>query len=243
MKQTSRYFSLVTILLLICGCSTMKQVSETTKQALESDSSLTEEEVVAGLKEALEVGTEKAVENASRKNGFLENNEIRIPFPPEAENVKKKALQLGLDRQVKRFETTLNRAAEKATAKAIPVFVNAIKNMTIREGFDILNGSDTAATTYLKQHTSSTLRDKFRPIVEKATDQVELTNYWKPIIKKYNTATVLTGGENVNPDLDGYVTKKAMEGLFHLIAKEEREIRERPVARTTELLKKVFGSE
>lgn len=204
--------------------------------------SLTNEEVISGLREALQVGIKNSVNLTSVTDGFLKNNEIRLPFPPDAQKVKDKALEWKLDGQVEKFETTLNRAAEEATKEALPIFADAIKNMSVQDGFAILNGGDGAATKFLKDNTSSKLVAAFSPKVKEATSKVKLTEYWNPIITKYNGAMNLTGGQKLNPDLDAYITQKAIDGLFLMVAKEENKIRKDPVARVTDLLVKVFGS-
>jgi hypothetical protein len=203
---------------------------------------LTNEEVISGLREALQVGIKNSVNLTSVTDGFLKNNEIRLPFPPDAQKVKDKALEWKLDGQVEKFETTLNRAAEEATKEALPIFADAIKNMSVQDGFAILNGGDGAATKFLKDNTSSKLVAAFSPKVKEATSKVKLTEYWNPIITKYNGAMNLTGGQKLNPDLDAYITQKAIDGLFLMVAKEENKIRKDPVARVTDLLVKVFGS-
>ena len=215
------------------------KVKEQTKNP---GSSLTNEEVVNGLKEALTVGAENAATMASKTDGFNQNPKIRIPFPPDAMKVREKALELGLNNQVEKFETTLNRAAEEAAKEAAPIFINAVRNMSVQDGFDILNGNDDAATRYLDRNTSSQLRERFMPIVEEAIKKVELTKYWTPLANAYNTASVFSSNEAVEPDLDNYVTSLAMEGLFKLIADEEKNIRDNPAARVTDLLERVFGN-
>ena len=203
---------------------------------------LTNTEVIAGLREALNVGIDNSVKSTSVVDGFLKNSDIRLPFPPDAEKVKQKALDLGLDGQVEKFETTLNRAAEEASKEAAPIFVDAIKNMTVQDGFEILNGGNGAATKYLKEQTQDKLKSAFLPKVKDAISKVELTKYWNPLINKYNTAMTITGGQKLNPDLDQFVTDKAIEGLFYMVEKEENKIRLDPVARITDLLSRVFGS-
>lgn len=203
---------------------------------------LSNDEVVSGLKEALSVGIKNSVNLTSVTDGFLKNDAIRLPFPPDAQKVKAKALELKMDAQVEKFETTLNRAAEEATKEALPIFADAIKNMTVQNGFAILNGGDGAATKYLKDQTTSKLVTAFSPKVKEATSKVKLTEYWNPIITAYNKATFLSGGEKINPDLDAYITQKAIEGLFYMVEKEENKIRKDPVARVTDILVKVFGS-
>lgn len=199
---------------------------------------LTQEEVIQGLREALRVGTEKAVSLASVADGFYKNPEIYIPWPAEAKEMKAKLLDLGFAKQINEFEMTLNRAAEEASKKATPVFVNAITKMTIQDGWEILRGSDTAATHYFRKTTYQPLKAEFLPIVKKAIDDVKLTSCWNPLANAYNK---IPGVKKVNPDLEDYTTNLAINGLMKLIAKEETEIRKNPQARITDILKKVFG--
>ncbi|UTW63670.1 DUF4197 domain-containing protein [bacterium SCSIO 12741] len=198
---------------------------------------LSNDEVIAGLKEALNVGIENAVKSASVVDGFNKNLEIRIPFPPEAEEMKKYLLKMGMQSQVDEFEETLNRAAEEASKDATEIFIAAIKQMSIEDGFTILNGNDDAASQYLKKTTYDQLYDKFKPIVVAATQKVQVTKYWNPLASTYNKVPFV---KKVNPDLEDYVTKKAIDGLFVLVAQEEQKIRKDPAARVTDILKKVF---
>ncbi len=207
-----------------------------------STPALTESEVASGLKEALSVGIANAVDLTSITDGFWGNADIRLPFPEDAIKVKQKALEWGLDGQVEKFETTLNRAAESASKEALPIFKKAITDMTISDAFGILNGGEGAATSYLKQKTTANLITAFRPKVDAAIAEVKLTEYWEPIINKYNTAMTLSGGQKLNPDLGQYVTERAVSGLFKMVEKEENKIRLDPMARVSELLQKVFGS-
>ena len=204
--------------------------------------SLSNQEVISGLKEALSVGIKNSVNITSVTDGFLKNQSIRLPFPSDAQKVKDKAIEFGLSNKVDEFETTLNRAAEEAAKEALPIFTEAIKNMTVQDGFAILNGGDGAATKFLKEQTSSKLTEAFLTKVKQVTSRVKLTEKWNPIITKYNQATMLTGGDKINPDLDAYVTEKAIKGLFYMVEKEENKIRKDPIARVTDLLQKVFGN-
>lgn len=210
---------------------------------LGSGPTLSNDEVVAGLKEALRTGTERSVERAGVTDGFWQNALIRVAFPPDAIAVRNTLLDLGINKPVEDFERTLNRAAEGAAKQAVPVFADAITAMSIQDGFSILRGGEHAATEFLRARTSETLRARFRPEVEKATSSVALTSYWQPLASAYNTATFLTGGKAVEPDLDAYVTERAMDGLFTLLAEEEKKIRVDPLARTTALLQKVFAAQ
>ena len=137
---------------------------------------------------------------------------------------------------------TLNRAAEDAAKEAAPIFVNAIKNMSISDGFAILNGGEGAATKFLKDNTTSQLVAAFGPKVQASIERVKLTDYWNPVMTKYNQAMTFTGGDKVDTDLNKYVTERAIDGLFLMVAKEENKIRKDPAARVTDLLSKVFGS-
>ena len=199
---------------------------------------LTNDEIVQGLKEALNVGIKKVGVKASQVGGFNKNEMIRIPFPEEAKKMEEKLRLIGMGAQVDTFETALNRAAEKATKEAAPIFIGAIKSMKVSDGLNILKGEDDAATSYLNKATSDSLYMAFKPIVQKAIKTVKVTQYWNPLATRYNKIPLTT---KINPDLEDYTTKKAIEGLFKLLAKEEKAIREQPSARVTDLLKKVFS--
>lgn len=206
------------------------------------NTALSEEEVVAGLKEALTVGAENSSALASKTDGFYKNPKLFIPFPPEAEAVKEKASKWGMQKQVDEFVLTMNRAAEDASTEAKPIFVDAVKNMSVADGWSILKGEDNAATMYLQKTTRVKLKDLFMPKVKASIEKVNVTKYWNPLITKYNKAVKLTGGEQLNPDLDDYICERALDGLFVLIAEEELKIRKDPIARVTDLLSRVFGS-
>ena len=201
-------------------------------------SGLTNADIIGGLKEALTIGSNNSSKKASAVDGFFKNPLIRIPFPPEAKKVETLAKELGMTTQVNKFVTTLNRAAETAAKDAAPIFVNAVKALTINDGLQILNGGADAATVYLRGKTEAELKVKFMPVVKKAITKVQLTRYWNPIVTKYNK---IPGVIKQNPNLDDYVTTKAIEGLFKLIAQEETKIRKDPAAQVTSLLQKVFG--
>ncbi|MFM7467276.1 MAG: DUF4197 domain-containing protein [Crocinitomicaceae bacterium] len=242
MKKAIAFFGLITLLI---SCDVLNEASNLVNNSSNSSNnkpSLTNDEVIAGLREALQLGIKNSVSLTSVTDGFLKNNEIRLPFPPDAQKVRDKALEWKLDGQVEKFETTLNRAAEEASKEALPIFADAIKNMSVQDGFAILNGGDGAATKFLKDNTSSKLVAAFSPKVKEATSKVKLTEYWNPIITKYNNAMTLTGGQKLTPDLDAYITQKAIDGLFLMVSKEENKIRKDPAAQVTALLSKVFGS-
>ncbi len=232
---------LLVALVLFTACS--PQELQSILNGAGTSTALSNEEVVAGLKEALRTGAERSVAKASATDGFMGDARIRIPFPPEATKVKNTLSDLGMRQPVEDFERTLNRAAEQAAKEAVPVFVEAITSMTIQDGFNLLRGGENAATNFLRDRTSASLRARFEPVVAQATREVALTSYWQPLASAYNTATLFTGGTAVDPDLNAYVTTKAMDGLFLLLAEEERKIRVDPLARTTDLLRKVFAAQ
>lgn len=203
-----------------------------------SGNNLTNDEVIKGLREALTVGTNNATSVVSKTDGFFKNPSIKIPFPEDAIKVKNTCENLGMKPQVDKFVLTLNRAAEEASKEAAPIFINAIKSMSINDGFSILKGADNAATKYLQDKTNAELKQKFKPIVQNALKKVEITKYWTPLITTYNKTP---GAQKMNPDLEDYVTVKALEGLFKMVAQEELKIRKDPAARISDILKKVFG--
>jgi hypothetical protein len=237
MKKQNYFFLLLVVFFTSCSSS---QINKTLGDILGDEESLTTQEVVAGLKQALEKGTTEGTSQASKLNGYFKNPKIKIPLPPDVQDAESKLRQLGLDDAVDKFLLTMNRAAESAADEAKPIFISAIKNMTIQDAWDILKGSDHAATNYLERTTSGQLYSKFNPVVSDVIDQVSLTRYYTDFATIYNR---VPGVKDINTDLDDYVTKKAMEGLFTLIAEEEERIRENPVARTTELLRKVFSQQ
>lgn len=231
-------------ILMLIACTT-QQIQQTANAAKETmngkpaSNPLTNEEVISGLRDALTVGTNNSSAFASKLDGYYKNPALFIPFPPEAQKVKDWASKMGMNKQVDEFVMTLNRSAEEAAKDAAPIFVNAIKGMSIGDGFAILKGADNAATQYLKDKTTAELRLKFTPVVQNAINKVQVTKYWNPIITNYNKVPFV---EKQNPDLTAYVTDRAMEGLFKLIADEELKIRKDPAARVTDILKRVFGS-
>lgn len=217
-----------------------KAAKEKVHTATATTPTLTNEEVIKGLKEALTVGTNNSSGVASKLDGFYKNPKIFIPWPEEAKDMKVKLTKMGMSKKIAEFETSLNRAAEEAALKAAPVFIDAVTNMSVQDGFAILKGVDTAATNYLRKTTYNPLKDKFLPVVKEAVAKVKVTSYWQPLATAYNK---LPGVKKQNPNLDEYVTNKAINGLMVLIADEEIKIRKDPMARVTDLLKKVFGFE
>jgi len=198
---------------------------------------LSQDEVTKGLKEALIVGAKNSAENASKGGGFNNNPAIKIPFPTKSEKMKKTLVKAGFRSQVSKFEHVLNEAAEDASSFAKEIFINAVKKMTIQDAMSILKGGDSAATMYLKTQTSKELYIKFKPVVKSSIEKVKLTKYWSSLAATYNTI-LLT--KEINTDLQDYVTNQAIDGLFFLIGQEEKNIRNNPKARVSEILQKVF---
>lgn len=201
--------------------------------------SLSTDEVVSGLKQALQVGINKGADSASRINGYFLNPVIKIPFPPEVVKIETALRKVGLGGEVDKFVMALNRGAEEAAKEAKPIFINAILSMNFADAWAILKGEKNAATMYLKRTTSEQLIAAFSPVVEKALQKTQATRYYTDLANTYNRLPFV---QKVNPDLKLYATQKAIDGLFILVENEEAKIRENPWARTTDLLKKVFGS-
>jgi hypothetical protein len=204
-----------------------------------SGGSISNDEVAAGLKEALTNGVSKGSDLVSQLDGYYKNPEIKIPFPPEVKQVETRLRQIGLGSEVDKFVESLNRGAEEAAKQAKPIFVTAVREMTIQDAWSILQGSNDAATQYLSRTTTPQLTDKFKPVIREALEKVNATKYYSDLVNTYNKIPLVT---KVNPNLDDYATQKAIQGLFIMVAKEEKNIRENPLARTSDLLKKVFGS-
>lgn len=203
-------------------------------------SALTNDEVIAGLKEALAQGAESAVNALGQTDGFFGNSNVKIPMPEQLQQLDSVLRSLGQSKYSDEFVLTMNRAAESAVPEASAIIGDAIRQMTVKDAQQILNGPDDAATQYFRRVGEERLTKKMRPIVTDATSRAGATQAYKRVVDKAGIAASLLGRET--PDLDGYVTDKALDGLFFMVAQEEKRIRENPVARSTDLLKKVFGS-
>jgi Protein of unknown function (DUF4197) len=233
-------FLVISIILEACTTAQINQTIGNVNESLGQGQPLTTGEVSDGLKEALIQGVSKGSDLVSQIDGYFKNPEIKIPFPPDVQKVEDRLRQLGLGGEVDKFIMTLNRGAEDAAREAKPIFVNAIKSMTVQDAWGILKGEQDAATQYLKRTTSAQLAGKFKPVIQQSLNKVNATKYYGDLVNTYNKIPFV---EKVSPDLDDYATGKAIDGLFVMIAKEEKRIREDPVARTTALLKKVFGAQ
>lgn len=208
----------------------------------QQQSSLDDSTIVKGLKEALATGTERAVTTVAKPDGYFGNQLIKILLPERIQSVANLLRQVGYQEQVDSFVLSMNRAAEKAAPKAASIFGDAIRQMTLADARGILNGGDTAATEFFERKTRDRLYTAFKPTVATSMNQVGTTRAYQEMIGKYEAvpmAASLTGIPSL--DLDDYVTNKALDGLFKMVAEEEKKIRTNPAARTTDLLRKVFG--
>lgn len=240
MKAITR-IAILFFILPFTSCSQVdfNKITKEVDKTINGDKTLSNDEIIRGLKEALNVGSNNAAGSASKLDGFFKNPIIKIPFPPEAREMESKLRSIGMGKQVDDFILTVNRAAEEAAKQSASVFVTAVTSMTINDGLSILRGTDTAATGYLRKTTGYVLHAKFKPVIKNATQKVEVTKYWNPLATTYNALPFV---KKVNPDLEEYITGRALNGLFYLVSQEEIKIRKDPAARVTELLKKVFGS-
>jgi hypothetical protein len=202
------------------------------------ESGLDNDTVVSGLKEALSVSTKGAVKSVSKLDGYFGNEMIKILMPEKIRNVAEVLRKVGFGKQVDDFVLAMNRAAEKAAPQAADYFVGAIKEMTLEDGQKILNGGNTAATDYFKSKTSDKIYSAFKPVVGKSMEEVGVARAYKNMMSSYNSVPFV---KSESLDVDHYVTTKAMDGLFYMVGQEEQKIRTNPAARTTDLLKKVFG--
>lgn len=206
----------------------------------QTNRNVSDNDIAAGLKEALGKGVKSAINSLGKPNGFLLNPRVKIPLPKSLQKLEKGLRIAGQGKSVDAFVASMNNAAEKAVPVAVDVFVDAIKQMSFDDARKILlSGQKDSATQFFRRKSEETLRGKFRPIVEEFTEKTGVTQKYKAMIGKAGFAARLLGQEAT--DLDGYVTQKALDGLFLLVADEERKIRENPIGRTTALLRKVFG--
>lgn len=231
------------LILLIFLCSTtlthaglldniMKGLDTSSKEKTDDST------IASGLKEALSIGTEKAVNNVSQLNGYFGNQAIKILMPEKIQKVADVLRKVGYQKEVDEFVLSMNRAAEKAAPEALSFFTDSIKEMTFEDARGILNGGDTSATEFFKRKTHDKIYNAFKPVVSSSMDKVGVTRSYKEMMGKYDSIPFMSK-ESV--DLDHYVTTKAMDGLFYMVGQEEKKIRTDPAARVTDLLKSVFG--
>ena len=236
-KMKKLFFLFLFIPLL--GNSQFRQIVKkgTQKIATINSPSIAGVDIAAGLKEALNNGISKQVTQLTLVNGFYGNEAVKILMPPELQKVDALIRNIGLSKLADDGIISLNRAAEDAVKTATPIFVEAIKNMSITDARTILLGSENAATTFLQRGTTAGLYKNFSPIVQQSIGKVGADVAWNKVIKRYNAVPLI---EKVNPDLVDYVTQKALEGVFKMIAVEEKNIRTKLDSRTSNLLKQVF---
>ena len=199
---------------------------------------LSSDDIASGLKDALSKGIQKSTDKLSAVDGFFKDAAVKILFPPEAAKMETTLRNMGLGAQVDKAILDINRAAEDAAKSAAPIFLNAIKSMSVTDGINILRGSNTAATEYLRKTTSAQLTAAFLPVIKSFLDKVGATNSWKTVVDAYNKVPFQ---KRINPDLPAYATSKALDGVFYYVAVEEKAIRANPAGQADALLKKVFG--
>ena len=224
---------LVFSVLLFSSCAELQTIAENYPRT-----GISNTEIASGLRQALDMGIEKQVTKLTEENGFYSNELVRITLPPELQKVDKTLRNVGLDALADEGLKVLNRAAEEAVKEATPIFVNAVQEITFNDARNILLGQENAATLYLTGKTKEPLYSKFNPVVTNSLEKVGATQVWSNIISRYNSLPLTS---NVNPDLADYVTNQALEGVYTMIAIEEKEIREKVSARTTNLLQRVFA--
>lgn len=233
MKKTAFLFFTT---IFLCSCTELQQVAGSLPSS--SNNNLSQSQIIAGLKQALTIGTQNSANQLSAVDGFFADAAIKILMPPEAQNVEKTLRQFGLGSLVDKAILSLNRAAEDAAKSATPIFTSAIKQMTITDALGILQGGDFAATNYFKDKTTAQLTAAFSPVIAKSLNKVDATKYWNDVFTAYNKFAA----KKVPTDISAYVTQKAIDGIFYEVGLEEQKIRKDPAARVTELLKTVFGS-
>lgn len=237
MKKLLTLFLAASIFFTACTSQQIQSVIGTIASGTSQDP--TNDEAAGGLKEALVSGLINGIGLLSKQDGFFGNNLVKIPWPEEAQFVMDAMNKIGMQKQVDKVTLSLNRAAEKASGEAKDVFIQAVKQMTIQDAMQILLGGDGQATAYLKRTTTPILTEKFRPIIESSLGNVNATKYWSDAIGIYNKIPFTQ--KKVETDLTAFVTQKAMDGVFKMVEEEENKIRKDPFARTTALMKKVFG--
>lgn len=219
--------------------NSFKELFKAKSSEVTQNGALSSDEIARGLKEALGKGAQSAVERLGKPDGFLSNVDVKIPMPKHLSMVEKGLRTIGQDARADQFIESMNRAAERAVPEAAAVFGDAISKMSIDDAKGILKGSDDAATEYLKRSSAGDLKAKFRPLVDTAVREVGVTEQYQAMVDKAGFASSFVDADKL--DLGSYVTDKALDGVFFMVAEEERKIRANPAARTTELLKKVFA--
>jgi hypothetical protein len=219
---------------------TKTKKTTTTTTTTTKTTNVTDSEISGGLKEALFNGITNAVKSLGQEGGFLNNLRVKIPMPKPLQPIEKALRFAKQEKMADDFVSAMNHAAEKAVTEAIPIFTDSLKQMTLTDARNILfSGEKDSATQFFRRTSEDKLREKFMPVIKKFTDETGATSQYKKMVDKYPLVTQFGGKDKF--DLDTYVTNKALDGLFLLIADEEKRIRENPLGRTTDLLRKVFG--
>lgn len=229
------------LMLSPCHAGFFEDLSGKVQSKLQPQKSLDNSTIIKGLKEALASGTERAVTAVAKPDGYFGNQDIKILLPDKIQQAAGILGKIGYQQQVDEFVLSMNRAAEKAAPKAAVVFGDAIRQMTVEDARGILNGGETAATSFFEKKTRQQLFEAFKPTVAKSMDQVGTARSYKELIGKYESVPFMSLAGVPSLDLDAYVTNKALDGLFVMVGGEEKKIRTNPAARTTDLLRKVFG--
>lgn len=205
-----------------------------------SKGKISQSEAAGGIKEAMAQGVKRAITQLGREDGFNKDPSVRILVPKQLRKLSDTARQLGAGKKVDQFELSMNRAAEKAIPAAADIFADAVRQMTVQDAIDIVRGDEDAGTRFFRRVTEDKLRAKFMPIVADATAKAGVTKRYKEMAGKNSGLTkLLGGGESI--DLDRYVTDEAMDGLYHYVSEQEKDIRKNPMKRSSDLLRKVFG--
>jgi len=238
MKRLSLLVLPVLLLIATPQCSSGGFLDDLIKEATKPQENQ-EDTYIAGLKEALDIGTKNAVSAVSREDGFFGNLDIKIPVPGELEDADKLLRKVGMGDRVDAFILSMNRAAEAAAPQAVDIFVDAIRGMTVVDAYGIVKGGETAATSYFRERTTDNLYALFRPVVTDSMSRVGVVKSYKRMMDRYNAIPFV---RKIDVDLEGYVTDEALNGLFFMVGEEEKKIRKDPAARVTELLKEVFGN-
>jgi Protein of unknown function (DUF4197) len=232
-----KLITLLSIAFLFSGCDTLKQIGATSGVALPG--ALSNDEAGRGIKEALAQGIVKSVLQLNTQDGFFKDALYKVLLPPDARKAENTLRSLGLNAMVDKAILQINRGAEDAAGFAKPIFVDAIKNMSLGDAIGLIRNGDTSATHFFREKTTDKLMAAFGPAIQNSLDKVDATKYYGDIVKKYNGLPLVN--KKINPDLKAYVTERATDAMFNLIAKEEVNIRNNFVARTSDLLKRVFG--
>ncbi len=214
-----------------------KKATSLLSKSSSSGGNLSTDEIVSGLKEALSLGAQKSTDKLSVTDGFFKDAAVKILLPKQVQDIENKMRMLGMGKLVDNAELSMNRAAEDASKSAGPIFLSAIKQMSVTDALNILRGTDTAATAYLRKTTTPELTSSFKPVIEESLKKTDANKYWKDVFTAYNRFS----SRPVDTDINSYVTQKALDGIFYYVAAEEINIRQNPAGRVTDILKKVFA--